>query len=379
MVAVGSSNLFFAKDTKVYLEQGANIWEIPVLNGFSFTQTTNTSEVTLAEMADSTGGSRRGKALFTDSFAPAEWSFETYARPILVTGSPNRMRAVEEALWANFVANNSFTAGTPAWTSGVTYSTTALDFDFGSSNKITLGTFNLYFVLGASKSATANYGVSGDTTIYKISGAVINEVTINFAIDAIASLSWSGNGSSLREVTSLDATGAISIGVSSTSNFIRNRLTQLSAVSSVSGSAKTYAITLTGGSITISNNNTFLTPEVLGVVNQPLGHVTGTRSVTGSFTCYMDEKTNGSIDLFEDVSLATTAINNSFALDFYVGGKAGGDAPIGPGIQFKIPNAHVSLPAISANDVVGVEVSFTALPTTISGTDEITKITYVGV
>jgi hypothetical protein len=378
-VAVGATNLFFAKDTKVYLEQGVNIWEIPVLNGFSFNQTTNTSDVTLAEMADSAGNSRRGMRKFTDSLAPAEWSFSTYARPFLVTGTPNRMRAVEEALWANFIAANSFVAATPAWASSVTYSPTTLAFDFSASNKVVLGTFNLYFVLGAQRSATANYAASGDTTIYKIAGCVINEAAINFEIDGISTIAWTGMGGKLSEIVSLDASTAINTGTTLTTNFIRNRLTQLAAVSSVSGSSKTYAITLTGGSITLTNGITFLTPEVMGVVNTPIGHITGGRSISGSFTAYMDEKSNGSIELLEDLSNATNVITNQFALDFYIGGKAAGDAPVGPGVQFKIPQAHLSLPAVNVADVMAVEVAFAALPSTISSTDEVTAITYVGI
>lgn len=376
-VAAGASNLYFNKETRVFLEQGSNIWEIPVLNGYSYSQSTNTSEVTLAEMSDATGASRRGSRIFTDSFAPAEWSFDTYARPYLVTGTPDKMRAVEEPLWANFVANNSYAAG--AWSKGVTIGATALDFDFDDSNTILLGTFNLYFVLGGSSVSTLNYAADGDTTIYKIADAVANEVSISFDIDGIATLSWSGFGGKLTEVASKDMSTAIVAGIAQTNNFIRNRLTQLTAVSSVSGSSKTYSITLTGGSITINNGITYLTPEVMGRVNQPLGHVTGTRSVSGNFTAYMDERTNGSIELFEDLSLATTAITNKFALDFYVGGKAGGDAPVAPGMQFKIPQAHLSLPTFDNGDVIATSVDFRALPTTISGTDEITKVTYVGV
>ena len=51
------------------------LYEIPVLDGFHFSQGTNTSEVTLNEAATQTGYSKRGRAMFTDSFAPAEWSF----------------------------------------------------------------------------------------------------------------------------------------------------------------------------------------------------------------------------------------------------------------------------------------------------------------
>lgn len=377
MVAVGSTNLFLARDTKVFLEQGGNIWEIPVLEGYSFSQSTNTSEVTLAEMSDTAGNSRRGKKVFTDSYAPAEWSFDTYVRPYIDTAL---VRAVEEPLWANFVANNSFTPGTPdSWAAGVTIAASDEQFDLNDSNKILLGTFNLYFVLGANTLSGKNYTASGDTTIYRINDACVNEVSINFDIDGISTLSWSGFGGLREEVDAFDATAAISTGIDQTNNFIRNRLTALNAVSSVSGSSKTYILPLTGGSITLSNNISYLTPAELGKVNQPLGHVTGTRSISGSFTAYLDEQTNGTIDLLEDIQSATTAVTNKFALDFYVGGKAAGDAPIGPGMQFKMPQAHLSVPDIDTSDVIAVNVDFTALPSNLGATDELTYIKYVGV
>ena len=373
-IAAGTSNLYFSRDTKVYIKQGTNIWEIPVLNGYAFNQTSNTSEVTLSEMSDAAGNSRRGRRVFTDSIAPAEWSFTSYVRPTFSGGS---VRAVEEVLWANFVANNSYTAATPAWAAGVTIAAGALDFDFEDSNKTTLGEFDLYFVLGANTVSGRNYLADGDTTIYQIPAASINEASISFDIDGIASIAWSGMGGKRTEVASFDASEAITIGTTATNNFIRNRITQLAITSSVSGSAKTYNVTLTGGNITLTNNLTYLTPEVLGIVNTPLGHVTGTRTIGGSFTAYLDEQTNGTIDLVEDLSNATTQVTNHFALDFYIGGKAAGDAPRSPGMQFKIPNAHLTIPAVEVADVIGISVDFSALPTNISAADEITKISYV--
>jgi hypothetical protein len=377
-VAVGGTNLFFSKDTQVFVQQGANIWQIPVLDGYDYGQDPNTSDVTVNEMADSAGNSRRGRKTFTDSFAPSEWSFSTYARPFLVAGTPNRVRAIEEVLWANLVAANAYTAATPAWAAGLTLGATALDINFTASNKVALGTFDIFFVLGGSATPGLNYTATGDTTIYKINGAVINEAAITFDIDGIATVAWSGMGGRLQEVASFDASAAIVSGLNLTNNFIRNRLTQMTAVSSLSGSSKTYSITLTGGSITINNGITFLTPDILGQVNQPLGHVTGARTVSGTFTAYMDEKTNGSIELFDDLSNATTTITNSFALDFYVGGKAAGDAPVAPGLQFKMPQAHLMLPSFDLGDIVAMEVGFNALPSTIGGTDEISKISYAG-
>lgn len=372
-MAVGDSNLYFSRDTKVFLAKGATIWEIPVLNGYSFSQSTNSSTITLSEMSDATGATRRGQRVFNDSVSPSEWSFDVYVRPTLATN----VKAVEEALWANFVANNSYTT---EWAKGVTRSSTALDFDFDDSNVSELGTFDLYFVLGANAAGSGpqNYTASEVTTIYKVPGCVVNEATINFEVDGIAMISWSGMGGSISEQASFNASAAITTGITSTTNYIRNRLTALRAVSSISGSSKTYSIVLTGGSLTLSNNISFLTPESIGVVNQPIGHVTGARSVTGSFTCYLDEATNGSIDLLSDLQGALTTVTNSFALDFYVGGKdAGADAPEGPGVQFKMGQCHLEVPTINNDDVIALEVNFTALPSSISGTNEIQKISYV--
>lgn len=379
-MAVGDTNLFFNRDTKVFLAQGSNIWEIPVLNGYSFNQGTNASTVTLAEMTDISGNSRRGQAVFNDSLAPADWSFDMYVRPTLVTGTPNKMFAAEEALWANFIAANTYTAGTTSWASGVTRAATVLDFAFTASNKVALGTFDLYFVLGASKVPNLNFTASDSTTIYKVEGSVVNEATINFEIDGISMISWSGMGKKISELASWDASAAIRVGLDSTTNMIRNRLTAVELTTA--GTAPfvpSYDITLTGGSITISNNITFLTPESLGVVNTPLAHVTGTRSVTGNFTAYLDEKTNGTIDLIEDLLAATSIITNKFGLKVYVGGRASAGVPTGPGIYFEMNNCHLEIPNFNIDDVIGVDVNFTALPSTISGVDEITKISYVGV
>ena len=99
--------LYFSRDTKMYVEIGSAIWEIPVLDGFSFSQGANSTEVVLSEAESAAGVSKRGRRVFNDSLAPAEWSFSTYARPFLSAGSgagaadnAAKQHAVEEVLWA---------------------------------------------------------------------------------------------------------------------------------------------------------------------------------------------------------------------------------------------------------------------------------------
>jgi len=370
-----ADTLYFSRDSKVYIEaldpstgapySSSVVWEIPVLDGFSFSQATNTSEITLNEMASTAGVSRRGRQMFTDSYAPAEWSFSTYARPFTaVVGvdgaadSAANHHAVEEVLWAMMVGDAAYDANT---FTGFTASTSELAIDFDSSNKTTLGTCNLYFVLGGAG--------AGTKTIYKMANCCVNEAGLDFDIDGITTINWSGMGTIISEESSFPA-ATVFEAVTSTGNFIRNRLTSLTAVSSTP-TVTTYNLVLTGGSVTISNNMTFLTPETLGTINQPLGHVTGTRTVSGSFTCYLNADTDSSADLFENLIEGTTTITNDFDLLFKVGGTAA------PRMELQMAHCHLEVPSHGIDDIISLETAFHALPSAINETDEIT-IKYVG-
>ena len=406
---------FFSRDTKVFMSYSfdgttANtaLFEIPVLDGFSFSQGTNTSEVTLSEAANSTGYSKRGRAMFTDSFAPAEWSFSTYMRPT-VSGSGNAATAtdgvtngqhggnadvfaVEGPLWAAMSANTYDRAigsnGTGDYANNAaTYE--PKHFSFANSNQVTLGVFDLFFVLGASKDSEGNTYTTGTdgVTVYKLADCSVGSASIDFDIEGLAQIAWSGNGKSVEEVASLEtratdsangvtgttALGIVNEGISSTSNFIRQKLTDLAISFDVSestgtlgalnvdGSDVTYDVTLTGGNITIENNLSYLTPETLGTVNLPLGHVMGTRSVSGNFTCYLNDTANGSLDLFERLQESRGVITNAFNLVFSIGGSGNT-----PRANVSVGKAHLELPTHSFEDVVSVDVAFHGLASDIS-------------
>lgn len=389
-----ANTLNFSRQTKVFIEMmdpdnpGTTqaIWEIPVLDGFSFAQATNTSEITLNEMSKVVSNvetSRRARQLFTDSLAPAEWSFSTYVRP-------NSDGCVEEVLWANFIALNDYdttTYPTNSWKSGVTKNSgsNTTEFSFSDSNVVRLGTFNIYFVLGGCSVAPTENGTSGwdydfsSNTVYKLSTAVSNAVSIDFEIDGIATLNWSGFAQTITEEDNWQPTQVIQDNIDSTSNFIRNRLTTITLEPGGSFdstlTASSYNLTLTGGTISFENNISYLTPEELCKVNIPLEHVTGTRSISGNFTCYLDASDDGSEELFED--LATNQnnldlIRNSFDLVFKVGGSSA------PNMIIELPQAHLEVPAHSIEDVISVDVSFHGLPSDVDQADEAT-ITYTGV
>ena len=557
--------LHFSRDSRLYMEKDGYLWSIPVLDGFSFSQATNASEVTLNEMEDSTGKSRRGRKMFTDSLSAAEWSFSTYIRPFKSAGcsgnldggavgaagagggskkgiadsTANTHHAVEEALWVAMAGKNTYTATTGRWASpaaggaissftlggttegnGGTASTTAytytvsnstlggsttgastnstnganavisltltddgsdadvtatisergigwvtgdvititgaslggsttadnvtltvtstsaaadttdLDINFYDSSRASLGTFNLYYVFSDR---------SAGRLLYKLENAVVNEASIDFDIDGIATVNWSGMAGQIKEVqedttdantisagmyhadNTSPASGshgagaiwidtndsdrfyinptagnnwwaAIDEGSTDTGNFIRNRLTQLTMApettfqssttfTNAAGASDTYetsySVALTGGNVTISNNISYLTPEELGKVNQPIEHITGTRTVTGSATCYLassDAATNRSRDLFADLVSDINTVINKFAITLQVGGTDSTK----PRFEISIPTAHLEIPSHSVEDVISLETNFHGLGTGLSEGDEVT-LKYIGV
>lgn len=266
-----ADKLYFSRDTKLYVELTSNagvhqgVWEVPVLDGFSFSQATNQTEIGLNEMESTAGISRRGRRLFTDSLAPAEWSFSTYIRPTL-KGSNHHL--VDEVLWAAMAGadihgsspgteSSDYDRNSGDKTSGNSdpvfdVSTGAMNFK--ESNRSTLPKITLYFVFETDAT---------EPMVYKLANAIVNECSIDFDIDGIATANWSGFA---KEVTDMKSAGQVNVqagttissattgdvyldsnndlafgiatgastrkaayttGVTSTSNFIRNRLTQL--------------------------------------------------------------------------------------------------------------------------------------------------------
>lgn len=377
--------LYFSRDTKMYVKIGSSVWEIPLLDGFSFSQANNSTEVVLAEMEDSSGVSKRGRRVFNDSLAPVEWSFSTYARPFKSAGTntagnaekngTQAHHAVEEVLWALMVGDATYTAPSASQAfalTGFTSDATDLDIAFTSSNKSILGTADIFFSLD-------DGGANG--VVYKMADAVVNEVTIDFDIDGIATLNWSGFAKTLTE--DAKPTRTVFEAINSTNNYIRNRLTQLTITAGDtttfpgSGSG-VYTLTLIGGSVTVSNNMTFLTPETIGSVNLPLGHVTGARSISGNFSCYLgldsNSNTGTSTDFFNDLTstAARSKVVNSFATEFKIGGTSA------PSLNMTFPTAHFEIPSHAIEDVISLETTFQALPSTIASTNEMT-LKYTGV
>ena len=203
-----AQQLYFSRDSKMFIEFDGVVWEVPVLDGFSFSQATNSSEITLAEMESSAGVSRRGRRAFNDSLAPAEWSFSTYIRPFKSSGSGTgkadgsaEVHAVEEILWALMAGADNYDASTYDFDKGgtnvISPAASQSVVTFGSSNASTLSTANIYFVLG-----------DANRKVMKLKDVTVNEASIDFDIDGIATIAWSGNANEVIDFTGSTHTDA---------------------------------------------------------------------------------------------------------------------------------------------------------------------------
>ena len=216
-----------------------------------------------------------------------------------------------------------------------------------------------------------------DNVLYAVDNCALNQVTIDFGIDQIATAQWTGQATVLRQfATSVGANGGsfsggttADVGASgayqvkdTVAGYITNKLStvSLSAVKAIGTSiaaGDSYTVPLTGGSITINNNITYITPANLGVVNAPVTYYTGTRAITGNLTAYL--RTGGTGDsgeLLRDMLAETaTAIEPMFALAINIGGAANTVK-----VVLDMPSVTVGIPTVDVQQVVSTSIAFTA-------------------
>ena len=366
-----------------------NTFRVGVLDGYSFSQGSESTDVTINEAGATPN---RGSKRFNDSLPPAEWSFGTYVRPFKHGTNSWRqsgdMDMVENILWSS-VSGKDICDGSLTSTSApsVVVDSTDADVSFERSEHHELLKLSIYFAL--------------ENTTYRLNEAQVNQVEIDFSIDGIAQLTWSGNATTIDQVSTAieDPSKTLHAKPSGTdtsvttatyvegynyadstgpddADYLRNKLSTLtlSCLAQGGGSsaggldATTYDINITGGSITIANNVTYVTPETLGIIDKPIGSFTGSRQITGSLTCYLDTKSNGSNQLLTDLAGATDLVTNVFDMSLFMGG-ASSAVPV---VEFDIPKAHMTVPTIETGDLISTSVEFSAHGTDLLTGDEMT-------
>ena len=374
-----------------------NTFELQVLDGFSFSQTTNSETVSISE-AGSTPN--RGSRSFNTSLAPVDFSFTTYIRPSKPTST---VVAEEQVLWNALLGNKAIAAATSIGTvSSVTrtgtqaavtiigtgLATVALPvntvFTMGGTGGTLAHEWNTPILVTSSSATTiigsyltapstgtapavlgtptyqlsswsvhsavaadtvkpgayalvtaANSGVNQlqpfgmvvaiDGATYLLDNCALNQAQIDFGLDGIASIQWSGNGTAIRTAaatTFADASpnttltggfAGVALMKVTTANYITNKLSTIALASNIGGvSGTTYNLAITGGNIVINNNIGYITPANLGVVNLPIGYYTGNLSISGNITAYLHSgtsPTNNTGTLLTDIlnNVATAA------------------------------------------------------------------------
>ena len=448
-----------------------NTFEIQVLEGFSFSQNTNTEQITISEAGSIP---KRGQRSFNTSLAPVDFSFSTYIRPIF---SNSKVLCEESVLWNALMGtekiNTNSTAtdgqvrpydGTPSYaysgsagtitvtgtftkypTVGTKFlindvtSTELADVDLvngpatvtsSSSSEIvftmdnqsnaietttaasTTGTLtwtNIAFYRsawgeGAVSSILAGHAsnvnqlqkfgllVTIDNVTYAIDNCALNEATIDFGLDGIATIQWTGQATGLRQLTtslSASTSGSLSgayIGTYTLKNkdakFITNKLSTCrlkvakklvnASDVTIADIGNAYFLPITGGSLTISNNISYITPAILGVVNSPVSYYTATRNISGNLTAYLNTGSlsgakvdgitvpDGTGELLAHlVKVADIETEPLFYLELAVGGSSSSTR-----VEVQIPSASISIPTVNVEQVVSTGINFTAAPST---------------
>jgi len=176
----------------------------------------------------------------------------------------------------------------------------------------------------------------------------------------------------LADLATAVVPSTITLGVNSSANFIRNRISTVDLLRTDVSPDDTYTIVLTGGSINFENNISYLTPEELGQVNAPLANISGTRSISGNITCYLDSDVSSSLsgELFADLVADTSTVRNVFDMAINVGSTAA------PSVTFDLPTAHLEIPVINVEDLLTLDIAFHGQPSAgnVDNTDEATII-----
>jgi hypothetical protein len=359
-----------ARNTRLWVStsnsrhDNSNTFEIPVQEGYTLSQSVSTSDVTVDEAGPApTRGSKR----FNDSLDPVEWSFGTYISPYTSGG---RTYLVDMVMWQGLAVARAKEPDFDDLTSesNVKSSATKFSVDFGDNSAHVLNELYMYFLI--------------DNQMYLVSRAQVGQAELGIDISDIGMVTWSGQAISYEAIPTppfaLTSGGAFNsdspvvdsyVAIPANKKYLVNKLTIMDLNSDVApGADDFYNIPITGASLTINNNITYLTPSTLSEVDKPIGSFTGSFDVSGSVDAYLRDTGGtgtagspyGSAELLSHMlANVGAAVTNAANLVLHIGGKAVGD----PSCVITIPNGHLSVPEFNAEDVVSSSMEIKGIPT----------------
>jgi hypothetical protein len=382
----------------------SNTWKLEVLAGFAASSSSATQDITSLESGTNPD---RSQQRFNTAINPVDWNCQVYLRPTgVVTGAASggttagttatgNVRPVADwFMWQALVSNTKPSDGSAeqsVWQSGGKLVTTNVAAGVGShssrTNFATASEYHMYFKL--------------DNVIYQVSNATVNQATVDAGIEEIATATWTGFGTTMKELTGAPRDNAVSVfggilnsgsstlansnaytasaaasyhpfnqanvaGSIGTNSFIKNRLSAIEFhhKPSAGGADVKYTFPVTALSFDYTNNITYLTPEELANLNEPIGQFMGTRAVTGSATMYLRAGDNESAQFLRNIAndSRTSSAQTSNA-NLIIGGSTA------PYVAFQLDAVQFDFPQLAVEDVISMSVNFVAQEPTASKGD----------
>lgn len=352
---------FVGIDASSYVEAGAFVTNTPLtvtgtttltrastttgsvlLTGATITGATVGTVYNIKNVTASGGSAWEGPAKLTGYTAGGAVTFEYMTPPAASAGTTLGASAtsarLDRAAWVNFPTHAGRTTATGVVTSA-------------ASNKNQLLSVGFVFLV--------------DNTTYVVNNCAMDGATIDFGLDAIAMTAWTAKGTELKQMPTsvIGASGTFSAGLTGTysapntdAQYITNKLSTLTLQSNLYGTGGTsYNVVLTGGSLQISNNITYVTPANLGVVNKPIGYFTGARAISGTLNAYLRTgTTNDAGQLLKDM-LTSLSAETKYRLQVEVGGSAN---PVR--VELDVAGAVLGIPSVDVADVISTAITFNA-------------------
>lgn len=382
----------------------SNTWKLEVLAGFAASSSSATQDITSMESGTTPD---RSQQRFNTAVNPVDWNCQVYLRPTgVVTGAAsggtaagttatgNARPVADWFMWQSLVSNTKPSDGSAeqsVWQSGGKLETTNVAAGVGShssrTNFATASEYHMYFKL--------------DNVVYQVSNATVNQATVDAGIEEIATSTWTGFGTTMKELTGAPRDNAVSVfggilnsgsstlansnayaasaaasyhpfnqanvaGSIGTNSFIKNRLSAIEFhhQPSAGGADVKYTFPVTALSFDYTNNITYLTPEELANLNEPIGQFTGTRAVTGSATMYLRAGDGESAQFLRNIAndSRTSSAQTSNA-NLIIGGSTA------PYVAFQLDAVQFDFPQLAVEDVISMSVNFVAQEPTASKGD----------
>lgn len=376
-----------------------NTWKLEVLAGFAATSSSATQDITSLESGITPD---RSQQRFNTAINPVDWNLQVYLRPTgvetgaaadgttaLTNQSGNVKPVADWFMWQSLVSNTKVASAAveqSVWSTGGKLETTNVAASAGAhssrTNFSTATENHMYFKM--------------DNVVYQVSNATVNQATVDAGIEEIATVTWAGFGTTLKELTGIPRDNAIAVfggtnnlGTSITANsnslemteeaayhpfgqmnvagslgtnsFIKNRLSAIEFhhKASAGASDEKFTFPVTALTFDYNNNITYLTPEELAALNEPIGQFTGTRAVTGSATMYLragDLESAGFLrNIANDARTSSAQTSNA---NLIIGGSTA------PYVAFQLDAVQFEFPQLATEDVISMSVNFVAQETT---------------